>query len=121
MRIKPWVYITLGTVAWLLPLAASGVQAELGAARSGALLAFLTIQIVALLTYPAGVAGLLVAFPLFYFGIVTPTETLLILGLISLAAGYLQWFVVIPKLFGRTRSAPPEQKSADDLSRPTAL
>src|SRR5262249_29255132 len=104
MRIKPCVYITLGTVAWLLPLAAYDVQPELGAARSGPLLAFLTIQVVALLTYPAGVAGLLVAFPLFYFGIVTPTETLLILGLISLAAGYLQWFVVIPKLFGRTRS-----------------
>jgi hypothetical protein len=124
MRIKRWVYLSIGTLAWLAPLTAGAAEIEFPEFRGvipEGVAAALSLQIVALLTYPAGVAGIFAAFPLLYFGIVTPTEALLILGPISLAAGYLQWFVVIPRLFGRTRCNPPVQKSLDDGSRPAAL
>jgi hypothetical protein len=107
MRVKRWVYLTLGTLTWLAPLAAAAgaeiVFPELGTEPEEALAA-LGAQAVALLTYPAGVAGTLAALPALFFGIVTPIESLLISGPVSLAAGYLQWFVVIPRLFGGTRT-----------------
>jgi hypothetical protein len=120
MRIKRWVYLTLGTVAWLAPLAAAAVQIvfpEFRGVIPEDFLAALSMQALALLTYPAGMAGLLAALPALYFGIVTPMESLLISGPVSLAAGYLQWFVVIPRLFGRPGSPPPAQKSPGEGSR----
>jgi hypothetical protein len=119
MSIKRWVYITLGTLAWLIPLAAGAVQIvfpEFKGVIPEDALAALSMQALALLTYPAGMAGLVVALPAIYFGLVTPLESLLISGPVAVAAGYLQWFVVIPRLFGRT----PAQKSADAANRPAA-
>jgi hypothetical protein len=115
MSIKRWVYITLGTLAWLMPLAAGAVQIAFPEFRGvipEGVLAALSIQALALLTYPAGMAGLLVALPAIFFGLVTPIESLVISGPVAVAAGYLQWFVVIPRLFGRNTGG-QAPKSAD--------
>jgi hypothetical protein len=124
MRMRRWVYLTLGTLAWFVPQAVAGVQIAspgLGTVIPEKVLIALAAQTVALLTYPAGVVGMLAAMPVLFFGIATPIESLLISGPISLAAGYLQWFVVIPRLFGRSCHRPPAQKPADDASRSAAL
>jgi hypothetical protein len=96
---KRWVYVTLCTLAWLVPQAVATVQFPVPEAA----LWFLGIQVLALLTYPAGAVGILTAMTAVFFGIVTPIESLFIYGPISHAAGYLQWFVVVPRFFA-TRS-----------------
>jgi len=97
--------------AWLVPQAVAAVQ--IPGYPAGALW-FLGIQVLALLTYPAGAVGILPAMIGVFFGIVAPIESLLISGPISLAAGYLQWFVVIPRRFGFTRLPPPARKPPDN-------
>lgn len=53
------------------------------------------------LTYPMGVLGSLCALPLIYTGIATVGEAHLIASPIYAIAGWLQWYVVYPKLFGK--------------------
>jgi hypothetical protein len=107
---KRWVYVTLCTLAWLVPLAIAAVQAPV----PEPILVFFGMQVVALLTYPAGVVGILIAMSAIFFGIATPIESLVFFSPVSFAIGYLQWFVVVPRLFGATRAPPPAQKRADD-------
>lgn len=49
-----------------------------------------------LLTYPAGVFGILVAMPLIYYGVATPSEAYLLASPLLALGGYLQWYVSIP-------------------------
>ena len=97
MRKKRWIYVTLCTLAWLVPQAVAAIQIP---GFPDMALWFLGTQVLALLTYPAGAVGILPTLIGIVFGIVTPIEALLISGPISLAAGYLQWFAVVPRLFG---------------------
>src|SRR5262245_19592240 len=97
MRKKRWIYVTLCTLAWLVPQAVAAIQIP---GLPDMALWFLCTQVLALLTYPSGAVGILPTLIGIVFGIVTPIEALLISGPISLAAGYLQWFVVVPRLFG---------------------
>ena len=113
MRMKRWAYVALGTLAWFVPQAVAGAHLPaLGTVIPEDVLTALGMQTVALLTYPAGVVGTLAALPAVFFGIVTPIESLLISGPISLAAGYLQWFVVIPTLFGRSGTTGPGRETS---------
>ena len=124
MRTKRWVYVTLCTLAWLVPQAVAAAQIAFpgfGTVIPEQGLMALAMEAVALLTYPAGIVGILAALPAILFGIATPIESLLISGPISLAAGYFQWFLVIPRLFGSAHPAPLAQKPADDANRLTAL
>lgn len=52
------------------------------------------------LTYPMGLIGSLCALPLIYAGIATVGEAHLVASPIYAIAGWLQWYVVFPKLFG---------------------
>jgi hypothetical protein len=120
MRMKRWAYVALGTLAWFVPQAVAGAQITLPALGTFIpedVLTALGMQTVALLTYPAGVVGTLAALPAVFFGIVTPIESLLISGPISLAAGYLQWFVVIPRLFGRSGTTGPGRETPSGEGR----
>jgi hypothetical protein len=51
------------------------------------------------LTYPAGVIGTIVSYITIFFGILTPTEAFLLTTPLYIAAGYIQWYVVMPKYF----------------------
>jgi hypothetical protein len=111
-----WVYFTLGALACCTPIAIVLIQfifPALADELNYTILASFGFQSLAVLTYPAGVVGTLVVLPTIYFGFVTPTEALLIAGPISLAAGYLQWFVVIPRIFGRAPNPPLNRTHAD--------
>ena len=102
--INRWVYIALGAVASCGPIAvvfAKLFYPGIGIELDDAILSTIGFQSLAILTYPAGVLGTLVSIPAIYSGFVTPTEALLIAGPIAIAAGYLQWYVVIPRVFGR--------------------
>jgi hypothetical protein len=51
------------------------------------------------LTYPAGAIGAIVSLITIYFGILTPEEAFLLTTPLYIAAGYIQWYVVMPKYF----------------------
>lgn len=109
IRINRWVYFALGTVASSGPIAV--VFAQLfypgtGIELDDAILSTFGFQSLAVLTYPAGVLGILISLPPIYSGYVTPTEALLIAGPIAIAAGYLQWFVVIPRIWAEHPNPP---------------
>lgn len=53
------------------------------------------------LTFPIGLFGTLCTFPLIYSGIATMGEAHLLASPIYAIAGWLQWYVVYPKLFGK--------------------
>src|SRR3990167_4888602 len=104
-----WSYFILGTVACCTPIAVVLGQImfpEVGTELNDTTLAAFGFQSLAVLTYPAGILGTLVALPTISFSLLTPTEALLLAGPISIAVGYLQWFVVIPRIFSRTPNPP---------------
>jgi hypothetical protein len=51
------------------------------------------------LTYPAGAVGTIVSLITIYFGILTSEEAFLLTTPLYIAAGYFQWYVMIPKYF----------------------
>ena len=111
IRINRWVYFAMGAVASCGPIAVVFAQLffpGIGIELDDAILSTFGFQSLAVLTYPAGVLGILVSLPPIYSGFVTPTEALLIAGPIAIAAGYLQWFVVIPRIFSRAPNPPPQ-------------
>jgi hypothetical protein len=62
-------------------------------------ISYLSLFLTTVLTYPAGVIGSIVSFITLFFGILTPTEAFLLTTPLYIAAGYIQWYVVIPKYF----------------------
>jgi hypothetical protein len=59
----------------------------------------LSLFLMTVLTYPAGAVGSIVTFITLFFGILTPTEAFLLTTPLYIAAGYIQWYVVMPKYF----------------------
>jgi len=62
--------------------------------------------LIAVLTYPAGIVGTLFGIALTYPGIATPAEALLVGAPLYAVAGMVQWYVVLPRMFGRPAAAP---------------
>jgi hypothetical protein len=65
----------------------------------------LSLFLMTVLTYPAGAIGSIVTFITLFFGILTPTEAFLLTTPLYIAAGYIQWYVVIPKYFKEKNTA----------------
>ena len=57
--------------------------------------------VAAVLTYPLGVLGQLISLPLIYFGLATTTEALAVAGPVVALLGYVQWYVLLPRLAKR--------------------
>jgi len=68
------------------------------------------VMVMQTLTYPLGVVGWLSAFPLYMEGILTQGEFLVAVALVSAVAGWLQWYVVLPRLF-----ALPKRRRSEGL------
>ncbi len=104
LRMNRWIYFILCVIASCAPFAVVYLGMsfpELGAELNESMITALGFQGLAVLTYPAGILGTLVSFPAILLGYTTPLETLLVAAPFSIAAGYLQWFVVIPRIFAR--------------------
>jgi len=101
-----WVYFALGALVCAAPITivfVQGIFPALHAELHDTILAAFGFHALAMLTYPAGVLGTLVWLLIIYSGFATPTEALLVAGPVSLVAGYLQWFVVVPRIFSRNK------------------
>lgn len=68
------------------------------------------------LTFPMGLMGALCALTLIYFGIATTSEAYVVAAPIYAAAGWLQWYVMFPRLFASRGDAPLniDQKTTRD-------
>ena len=96
------MYIFLSALACVIPIALVFVQFGLDIPDSPAsdmLLALLGIFLVSVLTYPAGVIGTVISCGATYSGLLTATEAVLFAAPFYVGAGYLQWYVLIPKYF----------------------
>ncbi len=91
--LRPWFYITVV----VLVAVGSAVAQE----NSSVVMQLLLVLLLPVLTFPLGVLGALCTMPLIYYGITTPSEAQLITAPVYAAAGWLQWYIVLPKLFGK--------------------
>jgi len=73
------------------------------------LFAAIALLLISVLTYPAGVIGTVFCLGMIWSGLVTPTETIALSAPIFAGAGYLQWYVILPKVYGRNRGAGESQ------------
>ena len=104
LSLSRWTYVVLCVLACVTPIVLAFVQVGLGlltpvAAHDDLLFALAGSFMAIVLTYPAGVVGTFVSWVTMYFGFLTPTESVLLAAPVYLGAGYLQWYVLIPKYF----------------------
>jgi hypothetical protein len=88
----------VGPIALVLFRIAFGAPASIPA-QEDMTFALLGTLMAGLFTYPTGVVGTMVSAALVYWGLVTPTESVLLATPFYIGAGYLQWYVLIPRYF----------------------
>lgn len=95
--INKWLYVSTVLVVCIVQGMVNDYSTSLPS-DSSSIIAILSSLGVVLLTYPAGAIGLAVSLPLIFTGIATITEGNLLAAPVVALAGYLQWFVVFPRL-----------------------
>jgi hypothetical protein len=93
-----WFYIAVV----VLVAVGSGIAQE----YSSVVLQLLQAILLPVLTFPLGVLGALCTLPLIFYGITTPAEAHMIAAPVYVLAGWAQWYVVLPKLFGQRSTTP---------------
>ena len=91
IKINRWVYMVVVAFVTI----GVGVAQETGFVLTQLGL----VLLLPVLTYPMGVLGSLCALPLIYAGIATVGEAHFVASPIYAISGWLQWYVVFPKLF----------------------
>ncbi len=102
--LRPRTYIVYCTWACLSPVALAVIRIVFDApasvpAQDDAMFAILGTLMAGLFTYPTGIVGTIASGVAVYFGLVTPTESVLLATPLYVAAGYFQWYVLIPRYF----------------------
>lgn len=93
MRLNHWIYVAIVLVGTIgLATAAAVIDARIQIA--GNLFA-------AALTHPAGLIAQGLSLPLVYMGIASQEEALALCAPIYAFAGYLQWYVLLPRFLRR--------------------
>jgi hypothetical protein len=103
--LRPRTYIVYCAWACLSPIALVLLQHAFGAPASApssddTMFALLGTFMASLFTFPSGVVGTIASGGAVYLGWVTPSESVLLATPIYVGAGYLQWYVLIPRYFG---------------------
>jgi hypothetical protein len=101
-KFNRWAYFSIVVIVGVAFAVSAGAFHDSGAQDrlvAGALL-------IAFLTYPAGIVGTLFGMALAYPGIATPAEALFLGAPLYAVAGMVQWYVVLPRVFGRPAAAP---------------
>jgi len=104
LHLHRWIYVILCVLACVTPLALILIQhpsdmSSSAASADDSLLAAVGNLAASVLTYPAGVVGTIASYALIYVGIATPTESVLCVAPLYIGAGYVQWYVLVPKHF----------------------
>lgn len=105
-RVRIALYVGLCLVASLVPLFLESARAPDGDSGVAEMMgAFGGLLALAVLTFPAGIVPVLLWWLLVWNGIATPFEGVGALTPVFIAVGYLQWFVLVPKLARRGSKA----------------
>jgi len=109
---KRILYLVLCVLACVTPLPVAVFFDNLLNDVAVASLGLLVVQV---LTYPAGAVGTVLWLVLVLTGLTTPTEGIALLAPVFAGAGYVQWWVMLPKIYGRNRggSAPPSSRGSE--------
>jgi hypothetical protein len=104
LHLHRWIYVILCLLACVTPLALILIQhpsdiSSSAAVANDTLLAAIGNLAASVLTYPAGVVGTIAFYALISVGVATPTESVLCAAPLYIGAGYVQWYVLIPKYF----------------------
>lgn len=104
-------YVLLVALACATPIALVFIHFALGVPTSissneDILFAGLGGFMASAFTYPAGAIGTIVTYATIYAGLLTPTEATLFAAPFYIGAGYLQWYVLIPRHFGDSFNKP---------------
>ncbi len=86
----------------ILVAVGSGIAQENGSTVLQIVLALL----LPVLTFPLGILGALCTLPLIFYGITTPAEAHMIAAPVYALAGWAQWYIVLPRLFGKRSTTP---------------
>jgi TRAP-type mannitol/chloroaromatic compound transport system permease large subunit len=97
---KRWLYVVIVLVVQLVCAALGEFNHQLSYLAAGSVA-------MAVLTHPLGIAAQLVALPLIYLGIATPTEAAAMAAPLFALLGYVQWYVVFPRLARRMGGREP--------------
>jgi hypothetical protein len=98
LSINRWAYLSVVTVISV----GMGIALQFGDTVAQVALALALPA----LTFPMGLFGALCALPLIYFGIATTSEAYIVAAPVYAVAGWLQWYVVFPKLFANRVHSP---------------
>lgn len=106
-RVRIALYVGLCLVASLVPLFLESARAPDGDSGVAEMMgAFGGLLALAVLTFPVGIVPVLLWWLLVWNGIATPFEGVGALLPVFIAVGYLQWFVLVPRLARRGSKAP---------------
>lgn len=75
-------------------------------AQDDTMFAILGTLMAGLFTYPTGIVGTIASCVTAYFGVLTPTESVVLATPLYVGAGYFQWYVLIPRYFRGGANAP---------------
>lgn len=105
-----WLYISVvAVVPTLLAVVAAFMHEPLFLAAAG--------MLVGVLTYPIGAIGTLVTMPMLYLGIATTEEGIFITSLVVAPLGFMQWYVLLPRLASRIVARQQRAPTIKDRSR----
>jgi hypothetical protein len=102
-KLYRWAYFVIIIVASVMTALVASFATDTGWA-----IGLLVTLLLPMLTYPLGVVGTLIAFPLIYTGLATVSEGYLFAAPFYAAAGTYQWYVLFPRIFSRRLQDKPE-------------
>jgi hypothetical protein len=90
--------------AVVLLIGGSGLLSLTLPAEHALIFIFSSQFILAVFTFPTGCVGSAILFTLIYLGMATPAEAIALSLPVSLIAGYLQWFKILPAIYRKPKS-----------------
>ena len=93
------LYLVLCALVCVAPIVV--VAIGMGWPLDDAAAAGIALWLIPILTYPAGAIGTVFFLIVTLTGLTTLTEGMALAAPIFAVAGYLQWYVILPKVYGR--------------------
>ena len=95
------LYLALCALVCVAPIVVVVVAIGMGWPVTDGMAAGIALLLIPILTYPAGVVGTVFFLIMSLTGLTTLTEAMALAAPIFAGAGYLQWYVILPKVYGR--------------------
>ena len=95
------LYLVLCVPLCVVPIVLALLAEYMGWPVNDAAAAAIGLLLIPILTYPAGVVGTVFFLIVTLTGLTTLTEGMVLAAPVFVGAGYLQWYVILPKVYRR--------------------